>query len=97
MTTQLGFGDTATWGRCDGHPHDPRTDADDAGTSLQPLGDAKVMVQFSNDAGVYIIGAEIGGEWVDRDSFSLMTLQAWKQAIQAEQGSDLAAFLESQQ
>lgn len=71
-----------------GHPLDPRSDsADDGLTSLQPLGDARVLVCYSWDSNesLSIDGATINGEMVDAGNFSNCVRSQWEKAIRAEE------------
>jgi hypothetical protein len=79
------------YGTYSGHPLDPRTtDADEGLTSLQPLGDASVLVEY--DLGAFgtpcITGAYIAGEFVDSTEFSPARLSKWHAAISRELEKD---------
>ena len=66
---------------------DPTTD--DWCTSLQPLGDASVLVAFANDDdGLSIEGAFINAEFVHIDCFSADVCREWKKAIRSEEIKD---------
>ena len=66
---------------------DPTTD--DWCTSLQPLGDASVLVAFANDDdGLSIEGAFINAEFVHVDNFSNFVRGQWEKAIRAEERKD---------
>lgn len=63
-------------------------------TSLQPLGDAEVLVCYELCDGVpNISGCLIGGQFVDEDAFSSRTLTRWARGIMEEQAK--AAELEA--
>ena len=67
----------------------PTDDADDGLTSLQPLGDAQVMVCYSSDGiGLDIDGASINGEFVPIDCFTAAVRGQWYRAIKAEERKD---------
>lgn len=73
------------------HPLDPRNDSTDDGfTSLQPLGDAMVLVSFSWDSNesVSIDGALIGGDFVGIDNFSNFVRGQWEKALRVEERKD---------
>lgn len=81
----------ADFGNYTGHSMDPRSDSSDDGfTSLQPLGDARVMVSYSWDSNksLSIDGATIGGDFVHIDNFSNHVIGQWKKAILAEEAKD---------
>lgn len=81
----------ADYGSYTGSPLDPRSDVTDDGcTSLQPLGDARVMVSYSWDSNesLSIDGATIGGEFVGVDNFSNHVRGQWEKAIKAEEAKD---------
>jgi len=64
---------------------------DDERTSLQPLGDAEVLVAYSAPFGhVSIAGAYVGAEFVDACEFSQRRLDAWQSYIQSGLDSDAA-------
>lgn len=71
------------------HPLDPRNGSmdDDSFTSLQPLGDASVMVvyTFTGNNDVSVDGIMIGGEFVDAENFSQFVRGMWRRAIEAEE------------
>ena len=63
---------------------DPTTD--DWCTSLQPLGDASVLVAFDSDeTGLSVQGCFIGGEFVHIDCFTNSIRGQWYRAIRAEE------------
>ena len=81
----------ADYGSYTGHGMDPRSDVTDDGcTSLQPLGDARVMVSYSWDSNnsLSIDGATIGAEFVSVDNFSNHVRGQWEKAIKAEEAKD---------
>ena len=84
----------ADYGSYTGSPLDPRTDVTDVTydgfTSLQPLGDARVIVCYSLDSNesLSIDGATIGGEFVSIDNFSNHVRGQWEKAIKAEEAKD---------
>ena len=58
-------------------------------TSLQPLGDAQVMVEFSFDGtDLSIDGATINGDFVHIDCFTSAVHGQWYRAIRAEEAKD---------
>jgi len=71
------------------HPLDPRNDSmdDDSFTSLQPLGDASVLVVYSFDGNtdLSIDGVMLGGEFVHIDNFTSHVRGVWFRAIRAEE------------
>lgn len=64
-----------------------QVEAEEGLTSLQPLGDAQVMVCYSIDDndGLKIDGATINAEFVHVDNFSAFVLRQWEKAIRAEE------------
>lgn len=67
----------------------PADSIDDGLTSLQPLGDAQVMVCYSSDGdGLDIDGASINGEFVHIDCFTAEIRGQWYRAIKAEERKD---------
>ena len=67
----------------------PTDDGDEGLTSLQPLGDAQVMVCYSSDGiGLDIDGASINGEFVPIDCFTAAVRGQWYRAIKAEERKD---------
>ncbi len=79
----------ADYGAPTTHALDPRNGSmdDDSFTSLQPLGDAQVMVVYSFDGNtdLSIDGVMLGGEFVDIDNFSSHVRGQWFKAIRAEE------------
>ena len=64
-------------------------EAEEGLTSLQPLGDAQVMVCYSSDGdGLDIDGATINAEFVHADNFSAFVLRQWEKAIRKEERKD---------
>lgn len=81
----------ADYGTPTDHPLDPRNDAsDDEFTSLQPLGDARVLVSYSftSNNDVSVDGITIGGDFVDAENFSQFVRGMWRRAIEAEERKD---------
>lgn len=73
------------------HQMDQRNDApDNSLTSLQPLGDAHVLVCYSWDSNnsLSIDGVMFGGEIVHIDNFSSFVCGQWYRAISAEERKD---------
>ena len=73
------------------HPFDPRNVViDDEFTSLQPLGDARVLVaySFTSNNDVSVDGITIGGDFVDAENFSSFVRGMWRRAIEAEERKD---------
>lgn len=71
----------------------PEVNSDpDTRTSLQPLGDTQVMVEYEeHSAGsVHVTGAWINAEFVERDEFSSRRLDAWETAIEKQIERDAA-------
>lgn len=70
-------------------------DAEEGVTSLQPLGDAQVMVVYSRDSNnsLTIDGATINGEFVSVDNFSTFVRGQWEKALRSEERK--AAEIES--
>ena len=78
----------ADYGSYAAHPLDPRNSgADDNLTSLQPLGDATVMVVYSWDSNesLAIDGIMLGGELANIENFSNHVRGQWEKAIRAEE------------
>lgn len=72
---------------------DPWVDADDADecTSLQPLGNAEVLVCFTWSAGEPVIeGAYVNADIVDVNCFAERVVQQWTAAIAKEWERDLS-------
>ena len=66
---------------------DPTTD--DWCTSLQPLGDASVLVAYDSDeTGLSVQGCFVGGEFVHIDCFTAEICGQWYRAIRAEEIKD---------
>lgn len=66
-------------------------EAEDLCTSLQPLGDAEVLVLYGAPFGhVSIAGAYVGAEFVEADEFARRRLDAWQWHIQQELDADRA-------
>lgn len=65
----------------------PADSSDDGPTSLQPLGDAHVMIcySFNDNDGMAIDGATINAEFVHATNFSAFVLSQWEKAIRAEE------------
>ena len=83
-----GPGDETTWGPIV-DPRDPRADDPDEYTSMQPLGDAEVLVVYCVDHGiVQITGAYIGADVVEPEEFAGHRITAWTLRIQAEVDRD---------
>ena len=83
----------ADYGRFTGHPADPRTDdADEGLLSLQPLGDARLNVEYDiSPLGlVVLVGAWINGEFVHEHEFAQWRRSAWIAAITTELERDRA-------
>ena len=100
MQTRYGPGDSATWGRPTGHPHDPRTPDEDgvADTMLLYLDELPVLVgYYAGDsygmryaaADIEITDAAISGHAIEPGHFALETLREWQQAIADEINSEL--------
>lgn len=71
----------------------PEVNSDpDTRTSLQPLGNTAVMVEYEeHSAGsVHVTGAWINAEFVERDEFSNRRLDAWETAIEKQIERDAA-------
>ena len=85
---EYGPGDEQTWGPIV-DPRDPRADDPEEFTSLQPIGDAEVMVCYEVHAGyVTITGAYIGADRVEPEEFAGHRITAWQLRIQAEVDRD---------
>jgi hypothetical protein len=64
-------------------------DAEGGFTSLQPLGDAQVMVVYSSDGtDLSIDGIMLGGDFVHIDCFTSVVRGQWYRAIRAEERKD---------
>jgi len=64
---------------------------DDERTSLQPLGNAQVLVEYVAPFGIVsICGAYLNAEFVDEYEFSRRRLEAWRVAVQAELDREIA-------
>lgn len=69
-------------------PLEPPDYDDTPRCSMQPLGAAKVLVDFESDPTVEIVGAWIGNEFVGADCFAESQLAAWRAAIADELDSE---------
>jgi hypothetical protein len=78
--------------------YDDRAEPDEpeSSTSLQPLGDAMILVDFvlTSFGSVAVNGAWIKAEFVESHCFSKAVLETWRCAIQRETDSDFMGLVD---